>query len=363
MRHGLAQLVGLRLGEPGIQHSAPPEVARWFAGALASNADRNLVLLDHLSRIAGSFLRADIPFRVLKGAGLCITTYRHYSHRNLSDIDILVPEDGLQDAANQLRSLGFAAEDGIDAGRSLEQTFIAVADRDILSRTVALGFAGGPAEDVVARHSRNVVVELHRGLLRDATGRYRQVSLEAAWNQQEQAFLPDGSPISLLAQEALLAHLAAHALDHGFDRLIYFVDLAACLIRYGDSVDWELAARIASEWDAAHALHGMLRFVHDTFHLIPPERALSALNQFRARPITARHVLDMAHASIDQRTLARLSAGRGLGSRVAPIFRAVFPPKKVMERRYGKGLWRLAWAYSARPVELVLRVALAMARR
>lgn len=53
------------------------------------------------------FDNADIPWVALKGLALAPSLYQEIAHRPMRDIDILVPSDRLQDAAQVLRDLGF----------------------------------------------------------------------------------------------------------------------------------------------------------------------------------------------------------------------------------------------------------------
>jgi hypothetical protein len=68
----------------------------------------NIQLLEEAAKIEALFARNNIPLIRIKGIGLLNTVYPDISKRNLSDIDILIPQDQVTAAEELLRQQGYS---------------------------------------------------------------------------------------------------------------------------------------------------------------------------------------------------------------------------------------------------------------
>ena len=75
---------------------------------------RNLFLFAEFRKIAEALKARNVPVIVLKGMHLAAAVYGEIGMREMDDIDILVPRDQLQAAANALVEIGFVSKEPLD---------------------------------------------------------------------------------------------------------------------------------------------------------------------------------------------------------------------------------------------------------
>lgn len=161
-----------------------------------------------LSRIAEVFAEKNVRWAALKGSDLAWRSYPSPVDREMSDIDVLVDPDRLDEAAAALLTSGFAA-DANDAGHHLRFRW-------------KLG-ALAP-----------ISVEVHRGLFEEPHG----LSLDTAGllARSTSVRLPSGEPLPVLAAEDAWIHVAGH---------FAYSDVAGVSVRRA-LLDLELLARSAA---------------------------------------------------------------------------------------------------------------------
>jgi hypothetical protein len=86
----------------------PDDVSRYFRAALIINEKRNEKLLQSLARVAAALNAIDIEPVLLKGAAHLVEgIYPAAGLRVVGDVDLLVPEQRLKNAADALQQIGF----------------------------------------------------------------------------------------------------------------------------------------------------------------------------------------------------------------------------------------------------------------
>jgi hypothetical protein len=199
-----------------VDSRVPEEAAQYFRALYDMNVERNLRLLRQLDRVLAAFGERAIAPMLLKGAAyLKLDAHGDIGARILSDIDLLVPPQGLRLARQTLHELGYRPMEG--------QT----------SRThhdVPLARSGEPA-----------AIELHWAILGD---RASGVFPDQAYWQRAKQMSADGCTYSVLCPNDLMIHSFAHSqiLDRHADTfriaLRAIQDFKALCVRYAEELDW-----------------------------------------------------------------------------------------------------------------------------
>ncbi len=242
----------------GAVPDAPPDVSEFLSAVEFLSRDRNRAIFEELEIAAGLLNEIGIEPVLLKGVAYLATgVYRNPGRRYLMDLDLLVPEARLKDAAEILMQNGFAREDEDQFGRFRHHY-------------------------PPLRRPGSVSIELHHSL-----GLGRCASLLPAREVTERAVLHDfnGVRVRIPCPEHLMTHLILHSqMQHPYNERIWpplraMYDLVLLQGRFSDSIDWkniELRFRRARQY-------GML-----ALHLLEVRRALglAAPMQLRLNRLT-----------------------------------------------------------------------------
>lgn len=209
-RHGLMSLLADRVDDPMVRAINARESAR------------RRVLRRHLSQILSELHEAGVRAVVLKGPAVA-SRYRNPGHRPYSDIDILVPDNQVEEALERLSR--YPHTERVPAKRPKADK------RDVLMRDES---------GVVFNCDLHWDLFSYTQLRRSADGATTQ-----AWDRA--VHLPDSGlgPCWELPDEFRIAFLASHAvLDHRF-RLILFRDFFELTTK---PIDWETLASVAERF-------------------------------------------------------------------------------------------------------------------
>jgi hypothetical protein len=212
---------------PGV----PKTALRVLERAYVATAARNAVLFRALQGILEALTAAGIRVIVLKGAVLADTVYRERALRPMSDIDLLIGGEDLEEAEDRLRRLGYEVAHDPKT-------------KDALRRR---------HHHWVFRHTGpklgGIPLELH--WLLDPPGSPFRVDTAALLQRAVPARIAGVDALGL-SPEDLLLHLCTHAARHRFNGgLIPLCDIAAAITYYGDRIDWAQLGARAAEWCAA----------------------------------------------------------------------------------------------------------------
>jgi hypothetical protein len=338
IRHGFASILAAHLrafaGDPRL----PQEVAVCFERMLRANGNRNRVLFRELDRLLRGLQQAGIESLALKGMGLALTVYPDPALRNCADIDLLVHPGDLNRACRVAQDLGFAPAHAEADDCVLHRTCIAHCTEDILTETLPLEFEAEELRAKVAPHCHRVVVEIHQGLFRDAAGLIRRVDDAPLWYAPQSVCLPDGMPMQLPSPEVMLLHLAVHAADHGYGRLIYFHDIAATIRHGGQCIEWDRVLDLAGRYEVCGIVNRCLEFVGRECGVEIPAPLLSALQRATKERLHPLQRADIFAAEREVSTgiaLQRLLLEPDLRRFCTSLRAILFPPPVIMRRLYG----------------------------
>lgn len=219
---GLHPYLHHRLTSTGALTAAPDAVARRLAQEARAAAVVSLQQRAVLRATVTTLARAGIECVVLKGAALGPTVYPSPLLRPMTDLDLRVPPDRVDDAVAMLRAQGFRSP---DARRP--------------DGTLALGI---DQRRLCAPDGRTLV-ELH-GVVR-SLALLSDARVARCWTRtQPIADLPEARR---LAPEDVLLHVTLHlaATDRFAGGQLGLLDLALLVDRWRDQIDWGGVARDA----------------------------------------------------------------------------------------------------------------------
>jgi hypothetical protein len=213
----VSPLLWRALTEAGAVPAAEEWVQRLEQDALRCRAQSRM-LLPQIGPLALSPLaEAGLEPLVIKGAALA-PRYPDPALRPMDDVDMIVPDHQIDEALRQLGKCGWQPH--TPPNRRQFQV------------------------DVTHPSMPGLHIDLHRGLGSWRT-RANRLTSDALWAQRQPTTLY-GAPAFVLPAEIELVSLAAHAAKpyHGFDRLIWIVDIA---VAAQADIDWDRVATFAHE--------------------------------------------------------------------------------------------------------------------
>jgi len=222
----------LQLQRKGLFEKLEPELRDYFETMLCLNRQRNHEHLAELARIIKLFNKHDIKTMVVKGmAHIILGLYDDPGERLVGDIDLIIPDARIQDAADILREVGY---------RQIYE--------DLRPSDLPADHYHHPA---LIHVDTAIKVELHRHILKRPL-RKAAPTIDV-WRRAEQHQL-DGYPVLVPGPEDLVIHNIVHSQlsDLGFHYANFSMrdayDLLLLLGCYRDRLDpTSLASRMMKD--------------------------------------------------------------------------------------------------------------------
>ncbi len=293
-------------------------------------AGENLGSARTFATMAARLNEAEIPFLLLKGAALNLSTYGRPELRPMTDIDILVRPADVSAADQLLMSAG------CHAGRPLVR-------RDFFPRYYY-------EQEYQIPGPPRCRLELHAHLFRPL--RYMQtVPVEGMWDDPIRAKL-DGVDVLLPSNENMVIHLAAHSTIHGNVRLLWLYDIFRFVRTHAERIDWRRVQEKATAWSLSPAVYSALSQTADLFDDVKLRDRVAGFS----RDTTWRDCLVLAQAPRDSaHPLAHIAVNvltaPGVRFRLGYLWATMFPDREHMGGLYPwrhpgwpacAHLWRLA---------------------
>jgi hypothetical protein len=364
LRHGVTPSAADYLVRTEMESLVPRAARDFFHRFRAANEARNRALLAETGRVVDVLRASGIRSMVLKGAALSTTAYPKPRLRTFADIDILVDPDCLSDAEKVVAGLGYAAERSI-IPNSITHECRRMCAEDILSGTLAPELIAAHAAYLNEDYCNRIVLELHRGLFRTLDGLWRRVDMELLWESAATFSLSQSHEAQMLGPEAMLVHLAAHAGDHAFGRLLFPIDASFVISANEGKLAWQHVAELARIYDVAGRVLTLLSHAREICGAEIPEKALTALGTQRALQ-SAAPVSTIFSASTPVGTevaLRRLFQTTRFADMATSVARLLGPPPSVIREIYGaRSLPMVGLCYAIRPFHLAGRALRILAR-
>jgi Uncharacterised nucleotidyltransferase len=273
-------------------------------------------------KVLDAFDAAGVKAILLKGPALARFLYWPDEPRSYSDVDVLVPPDGLAPARGALAKLGYS--DASAANAFGVDDVAGVVHAELWSRQ------GERGPVLIDLHWALPGWEAPAGVIWDALGK-RRTWIELA-----------GRQVPVFDRAALALHLATHAGQHGPEDGKALTDLARGIRRWPLDV-WRSAADLANEVKAGSLFAAGLRLL--------PEGA--ALATDLGLPSTDELDWKIRHRGTRPRGTFHLDAfmeARGVRERANVLGRSLIPRSRWIARRYpwaASGGMRLLAGYAA----------------
>lgn len=207
------------------------------------------------ARVLQSLAEAAVPTMVLKGPGLARTVYPVSSLRPSGDLDVLVPQDAWRTVRDALSRLGYTSL------QPLTEPPPKVAQHKAYYHTQYVNT------------ERDHMVEIHYDMwwygLRPALGPVywqRALPLEIG-----------GAPTQMPSFEDMLLHCCIHLHHHGYNRLIWFTDLAMLIRSRGAQLDWQHLVHAARTEGLGIFVYYSLTYLERLLGVASPGWVLDAL--------------------------------------------------------------------------------------
>ncbi|MBN1673284.1 MAG: nucleotidyltransferase family protein [Kiritimatiellae bacterium] len=294
---------------------APEGLTGFLRAAYHAALARNTLFLRVLDAVSDRL--AGIPHIVLKGAYLATRVYDNPALRGFADIDLLVRKTDFAGADSRLNEAGYTrAEQGAVEGTAA-----------FLNSVRYTASSGGPS------------VHVHWHLLNSILPKYRaaHMDIDEVW-QRARPMSPDRADQLALAPEHVIIHLADHALRHSFDRLSLVCDMERVVVALGPELDWSCLTADSLRWGLGRQVyHGLSMLCRTTACRVPPD-CLEALRPKRmgfAERLFVRLALKGRRGG-ELSNLVYVDAMPTLGGKCAFLWRALFPPRRVLAMAYGR---------------------------
>jgi hypothetical protein len=317
-----------------------PELAAALRHDAYSAAAENSYHFQRLQQVIEALQEAQIPLVLLKGAALAGSVYEDPLTRTMSDVDLWIPQEAMQEAVRRLQQRGFVLR--TKHRRPLRLELLSEGEVQMLD-------------------SRGGLVELHASPLKGWWMK-RAATLDKAAMWQRALPLDDSAraPVAIplhgvhhLQTEDAIVQLAVHiAVNHRFSlhAVRGLVDLA--MLARSEAVAWEIVAQRARAWHVAVPVWTVLDRLQRLIGLPHMEPALVAL-----RPSWLRCRLLQAAVS-PQSLLGGADHRRGLirhllwlllvdrpSAAARLVYRTLWPESEWLAARYGGHVnhWQHLW--------------------
>ena len=254
LQHNLAPVVYERLGAvEGVP--LPAERRNMLREAVRDSSRWSLILLQEMFRLYQQFESEEIPALPYKGPVLAWLAYGDFTRRACTDLDFVVPQQYIPQAASVLERAGYTP--------ACDPRELHAGDEP-----------QAPGEYAFLRGVNFIRVELHT----ERTLRYFPVALDFG-NMARRLLRVQlaGRTLRTFSVEDTLVMLCVHGAKHFWDRLGWILDIAGMVS--SQPVDWPAALQIAADLKSTRVLLLGLSLAHDLLDAPLPEVVLEQVRQ------------------------------------------------------------------------------------
>ncbi|MBI5233125.1 MAG: nucleotidyltransferase family protein [Deltaproteobacteria bacterium] len=330
--------------------TAPIFISRTWETSLVSelrrdylfSAARNTLIYTEFKRVIEGFGESGLDVMAMKGIVLAELIYRDIGVRSMSDVDLLIRKQDIQKVDALLNKLGYSAVDPCPFdGACNEKNYLTT--RDYRS--------GNP---------RRPSFHIHWHMVNSSVPApyASKINMDRIWKEALPVNI-SGVPVLTMSPHHFLLHLCEHAMrvTHSASRLVYLMDIAASISGYGDDLDWRKVIDSGREWGLEGFAHTMLTLCGLNMGVGAPGWVLDELKREK-RGIGKRLFLYLTSRGNGFPGLSypiHLAMNKGVAAKASFIFRTVFPPAWVLEKRDPSGHKKTVLLYLHRIREISSR--------
>jgi hypothetical protein len=280
-------------------------------------------------RITTALSHAAIPHIWLKGMVLAQTIYPAAFHREMLDMDVLVPYEQRLQALLVLENIGYRQ---IDDDHSLFDPN-ELAHHDQMHHFLLRGGAGN-----------GIILELHFQLLGGDSLRLSKQYLAWFW-QHTMTIKTEKFSFVGFTPEAHLLYLCAHiGLHHGLHEFVLKRYLDLHLLMRQTTISWETVITQAVELRWTYVVEQCLVFTQELFNTPIPVNVLLSLREKRHADENTYAVDAIKGAGAQFEMVWILLNERSWRERLHVLYRILFPPAAYMRQHYhipqNQAIWR-----------------------
>ncbi len=224
-----------------FNHLLPPEKQNLLKSAYYLSIARNMVLMDEFLKLKMGLQTRGIQFLPLKGIDFLNTIYPDFNLRSMADIDILVPENKVNDCEATLKALGYKKI----LGGVKENYWIKYHCHFMYGKTSS---------------GMNIHLELHWAL---DFKRFQNISFEHLWTRRRKITAED-TEIYVLSPEDTLIALALH--QRRFHKPLILKNIIdGYLILKNYNIDWGYLMDTAYRYRLRVTLNLLLNVIEEVY--------------------------------------------------------------------------------------------------
>jgi hypothetical protein len=327
----------------GLEIEIPADIKNGLQNAYNQVIVRNIVLQREFKGLAEILNENQIPLVPLKGIYLSEVIYKELGLRHLSDIDVLIKEQDLDQVCELMKNRGWLVKFSISHSKIEHQHFTYAHPRTLIKNQIS--------------------IELHTHLYNSNQG--ADISTDELWGDtHSELFL--GVEIRQFSNEILLQHLCLHLHKHLFGhglKILSFCDIREFLNVKSDSFSWQRFEQLALEYNCKEEVGQVLYLCSSYWNVQVPEeflniqRSKSELEErfWSFMSVTSKETNAGLRnkLSLNSRKIALLKSNR---EKLVFILGFTFPAAGFMKQHYNlsKDSWLLPW-YAYRPIELSVK--------
>jgi len=339
--NGVSAVVYSRLNE--IKEDCPNIPSKVFAELEEDyylNATKNTLIFKELGKALEAFKKSGLEVIVLKGAALAEEVYGNIALRPMSDVDLLVKEEDMAHADEQLKTLGYRPTDAAVDEVDFSSTYLTTLDYR------------SPEENSPSFH-------IHWHFVNSTIPNesyIRNIKMEDVWKDAENAKIA-GVETLIMAPHHLLIHLSEHALrvTHSLSKLSLLGDINEAVNFYQEQLDWSRLIKESFKFNLNRMVYLSLYFASELLATQIPEDVL-----FKLRPVrlSLGEKIFMNAISRNRRFpglsyFVHLSMNKGLFTKMKFMGRTFFPPRQFIAQRNYIPLSEVKFAHYLRRVNEV----------
>ncbi|MCK5716175.1 MAG: nucleotidyltransferase family protein [Thiomargarita sp.] len=337
-KHGVAPLLYHRLNSGVLQLQIPEPIRVLLCQAYYQNVLKNKHYYHELSKVLKPLHAAGIKVIVLKGAFLAKTVYPIEALRMMSDIDLLIQKQDLEQTEKIMVEMGYGSKErlSIDAQCAM-------------------------SHELHSLKKNGLSIDIHWTISK-ITEPLKITVDEELW-QRSQEFMISDFQVFSLSPEDLIVHLCFNtAYQNGFVGIRFLCDIDYTLKHY-PNMDWEYVYHRAKHWNIEKPIYLALSIVTKFLGTHIPEHVLQQLKPNDFKVTMLNNIEQIFMVDIDFYAISPDLAHLWLSKtpfqkKLSFMLQKVFLPPNTLAHLYGippKKSLRLYFYYLVRWKDLLYR--------